>query len=103
MLQSEEQKVLGYRPPSDSVAAHAQSVVDSRADEPVRPIPWIPVSRTLTQCDQVTKDVASTIQSEEQKALGHRPESGSMAATAQSAADKNENDGAGRTFADAGL
>ncbi|KDQ54585.1 hypothetical protein JAAARDRAFT_196494 [Jaapia argillacea MUCL 33604] len=29
-LQSEEQKILGYRPPPDSVAAAAQSVVDRR-------------------------------------------------------------------------
>ncbi|GJE88884.1 hypothetical protein PsYK624_049710 [Phanerochaete sordida] len=32
-LQSEEQKVLGYRPPADSLAAQAQSAVDRRADE----------------------------------------------------------------------
>ena len=34
-IQSEEQKTLGYRPPSDSLAAKVQSAVDSRADEPV--------------------------------------------------------------------
>lgn len=36
VIQSEEQKILGYRPPTDSLAAKAQSVVDRRADEPVR-------------------------------------------------------------------
>jgi len=84
-LQSEEHKTLGYRPPSDSLAAQAQSVVDSRADEPV------------------TKDLAATVQSEEHKALGHRPESGSLAATAQSLADQNENDGGERKLAEVGL
>lgn len=34
-LQSEEQKSLEYRPPSDSVAAEAQSAVDKRDQEPV--------------------------------------------------------------------
>ena len=52
---------------------------------------------------QVTQEAASAIQSEEQKALGHRPESGSVAALAQSTADKNENDGGERTFDDAGI
>ena len=36
VLQSEEQEVLGYRPPADSLAANAQSAVDSRVDETVR-------------------------------------------------------------------
>lgn len=81
-LQSEEQKTLGYRPPADSLAAHAQSAVDSRAH------------------DVVTKDEAAHIQSDEQRALGHGPAHGSMAATAQSAADKNESDGGARTFGD---
>ncbi|EMD35170.1 hypothetical protein CERSUDRAFT_97093 [Gelatoporia subvermispora B] len=84
-LQSEEQKTLGYRPPSDSLTAQAQSVVDSRANEPV------------------TKDLSSTIQSEEHKALGHRPETGTLAATAQSLADKNEADGGDRKLGDVGL
>lgn len=52
---------------------------------------------------QISKEVASIIQSVEQKALGHRPEPGTMAATAQSAADKNDNDGGNRTFGDVGL
>jgi hypothetical protein len=57
----------------------------------------------LTRGVQVTKDAAAHIQSEEQKALGHRPESGSVAAQAQSAADKNESDGAERSFAETGI
>jgi hypothetical protein len=34
-IQSEEQKALGYRPPADSLAAHAQHTVDSRVNEAV--------------------------------------------------------------------
>jgi len=71
IIQSGEQKTLGYRPPPDSLAAQAQRVVDKRADEPV------------------TKQAAVEIQSEEHKTLGHRPESGTAAAVPQSAADKN--------------
>ena len=37
-IQSEEQKILGYRPPADSLAAQAQSAVDSRADDAVRSV-----------------------------------------------------------------
>ncbi|OCH88501.1 hypothetical protein OBBRIDRAFT_845687 [Obba rivulosa] len=44
-LQSEEQKTLGYRPPSHSIAAQTQSVVDNRANE------------------TVSKDLTATIQS----------------------------------------
>lgn len=84
-LQSEEQKTLGYRPPPQSVAAQAQSVVDKRAQEPV------------------TKELAASIQSQEHKTVGHLPESGSLAATAQSLADKNENDGGERKLADVGM
>ncbi|KAI0759161.1 hypothetical protein BC629DRAFT_1549979 [Irpex lacteus] len=84
-IQSEEQKTLGYRPPSDSIAAHAQRAVDKRSTEPI------------------TKEEAARIQSEEHKALGHRPESGSAAAVAQSAAGRNVKDGAGRTFGEVGL
>lgn len=35
ILQSEEHKLLGHRPPAGSVAAQAQSVVDQRAQVPV--------------------------------------------------------------------
>ncbi|THH17974.1 hypothetical protein EUX98_g9031 [Antrodiella citrinella] len=79
-LQSEEQKILGLPPP-----AEAQSAVDKRADIPV------------------TKEMAAEIQSDEQKALGHRPEPDSIAAVAQSLADKNGNDGGERTLGEAGL
>ncbi|KAI0077629.1 hypothetical protein K474DRAFT_1620741 [Panus rudis PR-1116 ss-1] len=84
-LQSEEQKALGYRPPSDSLAAQAQSAVDKRAQEPV------------------TKEMAAKIESEEHKALGHLPEKGSIAAVAQSLADQNEQDGGDRTLGDVGM
>jgi len=84
-LQSEEQKVLGYRPPSDSLAAQAQNAVDKRADV------------------SVTKEMSADIQSDEQKELGHRPEAGSIAAVAQNFADKNENEGGDRTLGEAGL
>ncbi|TFY63902.1 hypothetical protein EVJ58_g2962 [Rhodofomes roseus] len=84
-LQSEEHKTLGYRPPTGSLAAQAQSGVDKRAQEPV------------------TKELAAEIQGQEHKAVGHLPESGSLAATAQSLADKNANDGGDRTLGDVGL
>ena len=84
-LQSEEHRTLGYRPPTGSLAAQAQSVVDKRAQEPV------------------SKELAAEIQSQEHKAVGHLPESGSLAATTQSLADKNANDGGDRTLNDVGL
>ncbi|CAL1697896.1 unnamed protein product [Somion occarium] len=84
-LQSEEQKTLGYRPPSDSLAAQVQSAVDKRDRQPV------------------TKDIAASLESQEHKAVGHLPEKGSIAAVAQSLADQNENDGGERTLADAGI
>ncbi|KAH9837815.1 uncharacterized protein C8Q71DRAFT_856996 [Rhodofomes roseus] len=84
-LQSEEHKTLGYRPPTGSLTAQAQSGVDKRAQEPV------------------TKELAAEIQGQEHKAVGHLPESGSLAATAQSLADKNANDGGDRTLGDVGL
>ena len=85
MLQSEEHKALGYRPPAGSAAAQAQSVVDSRADEPV------------------TKEMAASLVSQEHKARGHLPESDTVAPVAQSLADKNAQDGGNRTLGDVGL
>jgi len=80
--QSEERKVLGYRPPPGSLSAEAQSIVDKRDREPV------------------TKELAAEIMSEEHKRLGHRPKSGSFAATVQSLADRNEQHGTKLTIAD---
>ncbi|KAL1937902.1 hypothetical protein VTO73DRAFT_12652, partial [Trametes versicolor] len=85
ILQSEEHKLLGHRPPAGSVAAQAQSVVDQRAQVPV------------------TKELAASLESQERKALGHPPESGTIASTAQSLADKNAQDGGDRTLGDVGL
>jgi hypothetical protein len=82
MLQSVEQKILGYRPPSDSLAAQAQSVVDKRDNEPV------------------TKEMAAELMSEEMKDRdGQRPPADTIAPVAQSLADKNEADGGNRTLA----
>ncbi|KAL0952749.1 hypothetical protein HGRIS_006979 [Hohenbuehelia grisea] len=79
-LMSEEHKILGFRPPPDSLAAQAQSEVDKRDSQPM------------------TKDIAAEIFSEEHKRLGHQPPSGTLASTAQSLADKNEQDDGGRTM-----
>ncbi|KAI0720499.1 hypothetical protein C8T65DRAFT_801424 [Cerioporus squamosus] len=84
-LQSEEHKTLGHRPPTGSVAALAQSVVDSRAQVPV------------------TKELAASLESQEHKARGHLPESGTIAPVAQSLADKNAQDGGERKLGDVGL
>lgn len=43
-------------------------------------------------------EVASELVSEEHRRLGHLPESGTVAPTAQSIADKNEQDGVGRVL-----
>lgn len=43
-------------------------------------------------------EVASELVSEEHRRLSHLPESGTIAPIAQSVADKNEQDGAGRVL-----
>ncbi|KAI0920374.1 hypothetical protein AcW1_002134 [Taiwanofungus camphoratus] len=73
-LQSEEQENLRYWPSSSS--KQAQSIMEKRGDE------------------AVTKEF--TIEFEEQTVTRHRPENGSLAAVAQSLAEKNENDGGDR-------
>ena len=65
--------------------------------------PFLFTENAINLCLQVAKEAASVTQSEEQKTLDHHPESGSMAATAQAAADKNENDSESRTYSEAGL
>lgn len=47
--------------------------------------------------------MAASIQSQEHQALGHLPEPGSIAAVAQSLADKNKNDDGERTLGEANL
>jgi hypothetical protein len=71
-LQSTEQKILGYRPPPDSLAAQAQAVVEKRDSEPV------------------TKEMAAKLMSEEMVDRdGQRPPADTIAPVAQSLADKN--------------
>ncbi|RDX44981.1 hypothetical protein OH76DRAFT_1457817 [Lentinus brumalis] len=111
VLMSHEHKALGYRPPPGSLAAEAQSAAARHPegdgthldDETLREIAIrdaerIKADRELNMVGEVnvsalSKDGASEIQSVEQKILGHRPPSGSLAAEAQSAGDKHPHGG----------
>ncbi|CDO70435.1 hypothetical protein BN946_scf184999.g76 [Trametes cinnabarina] len=125
-LMSEEHKTLGYRPPAGSLAATAQSAASKhpdasagidpetladvahqdahripaeRSDEPSSAVKETAVVNAEVP---VTKRMASSLVSEAHKARGHLPESGTIASTAQSLADKNARDGGERSLADAG-
>ncbi|KAH9887067.1 hypothetical protein C8Q73DRAFT_714565 [Cubamyces lactineus] len=117
-LMSEEHRALGYRPPTGSLAAAAQAAAAKHPDASagvdqatlahaaLEDAEKIAAERDsdvddLSQ-DPVTKEIASSLVSQEHKALGHLPESGSIPATAQSLADKNEQDGGERTLGEAG-
>jgi hypothetical protein len=102
-IQSEEQKALGYRPPAGSLAAEAQAAAAQHPDASTGLPPsdlkaaadadavTTEVARADTSVDlgTISKDEARTIQSAEQQILGYRPPKGSLAAEAQSAADKD--------------
>ncbi|KAH8114850.1 hypothetical protein DFH11DRAFT_1761471 [Phellopilus nigrolimitatus] len=110
VIASEEHKALGYRPPPGSLAAHAQAAAAREAVEAeggtartgvlkeaarvdaarIAVLRGDPVGAAPTvDLDGVSKESAARLQSEEHKRLGHRPPPGSLAAQAQSAADRN--------------
>ncbi|KAI0334158.1 hypothetical protein GY45DRAFT_82188 [Cubamyces sp. BRFM 1775] len=119
-LMSEEHRALGYRPPTGSLAAAAQAAAAKHPDASAGVDQATLAHAALEDAQKiasergsngnkddlsqvpVTKEMASSLVSQEHKALGHLPESGSVPATAQSLADKNEQDGGERTLGEAG-
>ncbi|KAI0668896.1 hypothetical protein C8Q78DRAFT_1080773 [Trametes maxima] len=114
VLMSHEHRALGFRPPPGSLAAEAQSAAAKHpegdgtqlADATLREIALrdaerIKADRELALVGEanvsaVDKAAAAAIASAEARALGHPPPAGSLAAAAQSAADKHP---AGGSFA----
>ncbi|PCH42988.1 hypothetical protein WOLCODRAFT_144313 [Wolfiporia cocos MD-104 SS10] len=113
-LMSEEHKALGYRPPPGSLAAEAQSaaakhpdanggvdpatlaqaaIVDARNIETHRQASTSPQTSPEVSLSTITEDEARTLQSAEQKTLGYRPPSDSVAAQAQSIIDRRVQEG----------
>jgi len=110
-IMSEEHKILGYRPPADSLAAKAQAAADKNPDaggtmsahEEAKLVAAAAEDALRISAERgqyininvnpasVSKDEASKIMSEEHRILGHRPPPGSLASISQSAADKKEN------------
>ncbi|OSD03727.1 hypothetical protein PYCCODRAFT_1408813 [Trametes coccinea BRFM310] len=111
VLMSHEHRALGFRPPPGSLAAEAQSAAARHPDgdgthlddETLREIALrdaerIKADRELNIVEGVNvstigKDGAAVIQSEETRALGHPPPSGSLASEAQSAAERHPGGG----------
>ncbi|KIJ22683.1 hypothetical protein M422DRAFT_255002 [Sphaerobolus stellatus SS14] len=111
-LMSEEHRILGYRPPAGSLAAQAQAaatkngneggIKNARDEAKLAAAAAEDALRISAERGQninvnvnpaaLSKDEAAKIMSEEHRILGHRPPAGSLAAQAQSAADKKEND-----------
>ncbi|EIW56690.1 uncharacterized protein TRAVEDRAFT_73152 [Trametes versicolor FP-101664 SS1] len=108
VLMSHEHRALGFRPPPGSLAAEAQSAAARHPDgdgthlddETLREIALRDAERIKADRGDVVpvdganlsavgKEAAATIASVEARALGHPPPSGSIAAEAQSAADKH--------------
>ncbi|KAI0656242.1 hypothetical protein C8Q70DRAFT_1056806 [Cubamyces menziesii] len=119
-LMSEEHRALGYRPPADSLAAAAQAAAAKHPDASAG-VDQATLARAAledaekisTERDSngdkddlsqvpVTKEMTSSLVSQQHKTLGHFPESGSNFATARSLADKNEQDGGERTLGEVG-
>ncbi|KAI5118478.1 hypothetical protein M0805_003739 [Coniferiporia weirii] len=81
-LQSEEQRMLGHRPPPGSLAAQAQSAADlNLTGNRINGGPAGIDPNTVTQED------AARLMSEEHRRLGHRPPHDSLAAQVQSIID----------------
>ncbi|KAH9916282.1 uncharacterized protein BXZ73DRAFT_53870, partial [Epithele typhae] len=117
ILMSHEHRALGFRPPPGSLAAEAQSAAarhpegngthldeDTLKEIAMRDAERIKADREVNIVGEVnvsalSKESANAIISAEAKALGHRPPAGSLAAQAQSAADKHP---AGGSFSPAG-
>ncbi|KAJ8473538.1 hypothetical protein ONZ51_g7809 [Trametes cubensis] len=107
VLMSHEHRALGFRPPPGSLAAEAQSAAakhpdgdgthlddDTLREIALRDAERIKADRELNMVGEVNvstvgKEAAAAIQSAETRALGHPPPSGTLAAEAQSAADKH--------------
>ncbi|KAI0632814.1 hypothetical protein C8Q77DRAFT_1196403 [Trametes polyzona] len=107
VLMSHEHRALGFRPPPGSLAAEAQSAAarhpdgdgthlddDTLREIALRDAERIKADRELNIVGEVNvsavgKEAAATIASVEARALGHPPPSGTLAAEAQSAADKH--------------
>ncbi|KAH9856286.1 hypothetical protein C2E23DRAFT_901017 [Lenzites betulinus] len=107
ILMSHEHRALGFRPPPGSLAAEAQSAAARNPegdgthldDDTLRAIALRDAERIKADREvnlvgevnvsAVSKEAAATIASIEARALGHPPPSGSLAAEAQSAADKH--------------
>lgn len=103
---SEEHMRIGHRPEAGSVAANAQSVADKNENDDGNRVLFAgsdlsAVAKAILKDhsdEPMSKEVASELVAEERRRLGHLPESGTIAPTAQSVADKNEQDGAGRVL-----
>ncbi|KAF7421061.1 hypothetical protein PC9H_011581 [Pleurotus ostreatus] len=78
--ESPEQGALESSKDVRSLPAETRAILDEHGSEPM------------------TKDIAAEVVSEEHLRIGHRPEAGSVAAIAQSVADKNENDAGNRVL-----
>ncbi|KAI0772476.1 hypothetical protein BD413DRAFT_43865 [Trametes elegans] len=107
VLMSHEHRALGFRPPPGSLAAEAQSAAsrhpdgegthpdeDTLREIALRDAERIKADRELNIVGEVNvstvgKEGAAAIASAEARALGHPPPSGTLAAEAQSAADKH--------------
>ncbi|KAI0744792.1 hypothetical protein C8Q76DRAFT_789276 [Earliella scabrosa] len=85
LLESIEHKLLGYVPPSGSLAAQAQAAVARRGGQ------------------VMTRELAAFLYSEEHRTLGFEPPSGNIAVVAQSLADQNAMDQGSRKLADVGV
>ncbi|KAI0351669.1 hypothetical protein OH77DRAFT_1487134 [Trametes cingulata] len=116
VLMSHEHRALGYRPPPGSLAAEAQSAAarhpsgdgthlddDTLREIALRDAERIKADRELNlhavpgaasagdsiNVSTLGREAAAAVQAEETRALGHRPPKGSLAAEAQSAADRH--------------
>ncbi|KAF9649736.1 hypothetical protein BDM02DRAFT_3113384 [Thelephora ganbajun] len=101
IIMSEEHKSLGYRPPSDSLAAKAQRSSTKHPDsclsidaatlrEAARADAEKIKAGRFINVNTLTVEEARKLQSEERKALGYRPPPGSLSAEAQSVIDKRD-------------
>ncbi|KAI0337708.1 hypothetical protein BDW22DRAFT_1363833 [Trametopsis cervina] len=110
-LMSEEHKILGHRPPSSSLAAHAQAAAakhplgaaSASAQPDIHELQRAALE-DAAQIESVASEIdleyigeseARKLMSEEHKALGYRPPQGSLAAAAQAAAAKHPGANAG--------
>ncbi|KAI0370912.1 hypothetical protein BV20DRAFT_1112882 [Pilatotrama ljubarskyi] len=113
VLMSHEHRALGFRPPPGSLAAEAQSAAarhpdgdgthlddDTLREIALRDAERIKADRELNlhgesgiNVSTLGKEAAAAVASAEARALGHPPPKGSLAAEAQSAADRHPEGG----------